>query len=243
MRRLVSLSRSGMEGGLALLFRLFLPLRPAEAEAAEEAGEVAPEGEVEAGGGAHLALGVVEAAGQGGPGPPRVEASRLPAVEAVLVAVVGPEGEGVAGQLPAEGRQLEGAHGGGLAGHTVDVDGAGGPAHGDEEDAPEGGEDDPQVEAELAVEVLARAAERAVHHLLDLEAEGLHASSFSCRCSSNQAASSRMPWSRVRGSQPSWLRAFCPENAQCSPADIAMASRRMRPGRPGMARRTTSPTS
>src|SRR5205814_8962767 len=111
--------------------------------------------------------------------------------------------------------------GDGVTGRTVDVDGAGGSAHGDEEDAPEGGEDDPQVEAELAVEVLARAADRAVHHLFDLEAEGLHASSFLCCCSSNQAASSRLPCSRVRGSQPSWLRAFCPENTQFSPADMA----------------------
>ena len=77
-------------------------------------------------------------------------------VEAVFVAVVGREGERVAGQPAAERRQLEGADGLGLTSEAVDVDGAAGPADGDEQDAPEGREDDAQVEAELPVEVLAR---------------------------------------------------------------------------------------
>src|SRR5205814_7894857 len=95
-RRLVSLSRSGMEGGLALLVEIVAPPRPQQPEAAEQTREVAPEREAQRRRGAHLAVGVVQAPGQRRPRLPDVEAGRLPAVEAVLVAVVGRERERVA---------------------------------------------------------------------------------------------------------------------------------------------------
>src|SRR5437763_13937661 len=97
IRRWDSPRRSGMEGGLKLLFTLGRR-RPQQPEAAQETREVTPEREAKGGRCADFALGVVEMSRESGPRPTHVEAGGLPAVEAVLVAVVGREGARVAGQ-------------------------------------------------------------------------------------------------------------------------------------------------
>src|SRR4029077_10329228 len=127
---------------------------------------------------------------QGGPRPAQIQTEDLPTVEAVLVPVVGRERERVAGQPAPERRQLERADGRSFGCNPVDVARAPRPTDGDEEDAPQGGKLDTQVEAELAVEVLTRLVERAVHHLRDFEPQVLHGFPL---CAAYQSRSSAIP--------------------------------------------------
>src|SRR5579864_8137676 len=242
MVRVASEKRSDMQGRRGHVGRLGLPTpRPQEPEAPQQAREVVSEREMQRGRGPYVAVGVVDLAGQRGPSLAGVETRALPAVEPVLVAVVGGEGERVAGQAPCERCQLERSDRGSILGDAVDVARPPGPTDRHRDDPPQGREHDAEVEAELAVEGLSGLAQRPFHHFVDLKTEVLHALAF--LCSAYQSRSSASPVSNVRGSQPSSRLAFSPENDQFSPADMAMASRRMRPGRPGMAWRNTSPTS
>src|SRR5205807_6044954 len=92
----------------------------------------------------------------------------------------GREGERVAGQPRPERRQLERADRRCVASDAIDVAGAPSPSDGDGEDAPQSGEHNGEVEAELPVEVLARLAQRALHDLGDLEPQMLHAFILFC---------------------------------------------------------------
>src|SRR4051812_2324355 len=84
-------TQRGFGRGDAGRVRVSPPPRPQEAEAAQQTGEVVAEREVQRGRGPQVAVGVVHGAWQRGPRAPRVPAHALPAVEAVLLAVVSHE--------------------------------------------------------------------------------------------------------------------------------------------------------